>query len=240
MSAYGSYDWTPVRTGHSGVPTFRLTAHDRAPLYVKRAPHGRGTRAGEPPSGVNLLGEAERLAWLRKAGLPGPELVDVGISDEMQWLVMTEVPGRSGADPWPAYRRNAVIDAIADMLRLLHASAVARCPFRADLATLRTTAGAEALEPTWPSTEDLVVTHGDYCLPNMLLDPDTLAPAGFIDLGELGVADRYRDLAAGAMSIGNDDLNPQYDQSHVARFFARYGADPADPRREFYLRAYGL
>lgn len=45
-------------------------------------------------------------------------------------------------------------------------------------------------------------------------------------------------LAAAGMSIGSDELNPQYDAGHVSRFFGRYGADPADSRREFYLRAY--
>lgn len=233
MRAFEMYEWTPARGGHSGVPTFRLTASDRRPLYAKRLPRAAA-------EGSLLLAEAERIVWLRKAGLPGPELVDVGVSDEWQWLVMTEVPGRSGAEPWPADRRSAVIDAIADMLRMLHASPVAECPFRADLADLASRPGVEELKPSWPTTEDLVVSHGDYCLPNMLLDPDTLEPTGFIDLGDLGVADRYRDLAACGMSIGSDELNPQYDDAQVARFFARYGADPTDPRRDFYLRAYQL
>src|SRR6185295_13809314 len=36
---------------------------------------------------------------------------------------------------------------------------------------------------------DLVVCHGDACLPNFLLDPDSLAVTGMIDVHRLGVAD---------------------------------------------------
>lgn len=42
---------------------------------------------------------------------------------------------------------------------------------------------------------DTVVCHGDLCLPDIILDPQTLDVSGFVDLGRLGLADRYADLA---------------------------------------------
>ena len=42
---------------------------------------------------------------------------------------------------------------------------------------------------------DLVVCHGDACLPNLLVDPETLGCTGIVDLGRLGLADRHVDLS---------------------------------------------
>jgi kanamycin kinase len=56
------------------------------------------------------------------------------------------------------------------------------------------------LERLRPATEDPVVRHGDYCLPNVLLDDHGRA-SGYVDLGDLGVADRWWDLAVGSWSL---------------------------------------
>ncbi|WP_254557972.1 phosphotransferase, partial [Salmonella enterica] len=41
---------------------------------------------------------------------------------------------------------------------------------------------------------DMVVCHGDPCMPTFLVDPKTLQCSGLIDLGRLGTAVRYADL----------------------------------------------
>jgi len=47
--------------------------------------------------------------------------------------------------------------------------------------------------------EDLVFTHGDYCLPNIFTDKETIE--GFIDLGKAGPADKWQDIAVGLRSL---------------------------------------
>ena len=58
--------------------------------------------------------------------------------------------------------------------------------------------------------EDPVFTHGDYCLPNIIIQGNEIA--GFINLGRAGIADRYQDLALCARSLvynfNNPDLKP--------------------------------
>lgn len=41
--------------------------------------------------------------------------------------------------------------------------------------------------------EEPVLSHGDYCLPNLFAMGHTLS--GFIDLGRAGTADRWQDIA---------------------------------------------
>ena len=43
--------------------------------------------------------------------------------------------------------------------------------------------------------EVLAVTHGDWCLPNVVVDPEKLTVTGLLDTGRMGRADRYTDLA---------------------------------------------
>ena len=46
----------------------------------------------------------------------------------------------------------------------------------------------------------LVVCHGDACAPNTLIDDDGRC-CGHVDLGDLGVADRWADLAVATLSL---------------------------------------
>ena len=75
--------------------------------------------------------------------------------------------------------------------------------------------------------------HGDYCLPNILIEEGRAT--GYLDLGELGVADRWWDLAAATWSL-TWNLGPGFEEL----FLAEYGVvrDPA--RTRFYRLLYDL
>ena len=80
-----------------------------------------------------------------------------------------------------------------------------------------------------PSEEELVVTHGDYCMPNVLFGED-LTLTGFIDLGRAGVADWHSDVALATRSIERN-----LGKSFVEPFYKRYGKQPDVDRLGYYL-----
>lgn len=94
---------------------------------------------------------------------------------------------------------------------------------------LSTRRALDLLDADRPPTEDLVVCHGDYCLPNVLIDDDGRV-TGYVDLGELGVADRWWDLAVATWSV-TWNLGPGWE----GMFLQAYGVEP-DPRRTAYYR----
>lgn len=187
-----------------GGVTFEI---DGGREFVKVAP-AQGTPAGTP----HLVAEADRLTWAVRY-LRVPRVLAAGEG----WLHTEGLGGRSAVDPhWVARPRTAA-RAIGDGLRTLHdALPVEECPFGA---------------PPWvtdtsPGT-DPVVCHGDACAPNTLIGDDGRC-AGHVDLGELGVADRWADLAIALLSLSwnypgevlEDDLLDAYG---IERDAARIG-----------------
>ena len=67
-----------------------------------------------------------------------------------------------------------------------------------------------------------VLLHGDYCLPNIMLDDWRFS--AFIDLGASGVGDRHLDLYWGAWSLAFNLKTDRY----RARFYDAYGRDRID------------
>jgi aminoglycoside phosphotransferase len=172
------------------------------------------------PTADEINDETDRLHWLSSIGIGCPEIVDAGDG----WMLTVELSGRTAADEWTPGERPAVLDGFADGMAALHAVDSSMCPFKSGF-------------PDHERTENHVVTHGDYCCPNVLIDPRTLCFVGVLDVGRLGVGDAYVDLAVATMTLTR--LNPQYHgYCAVERVFARYGADIGDSRIVDYLAFY--
>ena len=80
---------------------------------------------------------------------------------------------------------------------------------------------------------DRVFSHGDLCLPNVLVDCKGIA--GFVDLGGAGCADRWRDVAVCVRSL-RDNLVGCYAKEYAASMGLEDGALPFGPfdDKEFF------
>ncbi|WP_258371236.1 aminoglycoside 3'-phosphotransferase [Curtobacterium sp. MCBD17_021] len=216
----------PVWVNSAGGKTFRIgPSPARAAGYVKWVP---------PRYAPWIVAEVERLRWAGR-WLPVPQVVDHGADESGAWMTTRPVPGWSGVEPRWADDPRAVVVAVGEGLRAMHDTLpVAPCPFtwstdeRLDRARA---AGADvdAIGPR-PAVDQLVVCHGDACTPNTLLGADGRW-LGHVDLGALGVADRWADLAVASMSLGWNH-GPGWDRL----FHEAYGL-PQDPERTAWYRA---
>lgn len=214
----------PVWRNELGGLTFGLPASGR---YVKWQPAGRG---------IDLADEAARLGWAARF-TPVPVVLGHGADDEGAWLVTAALPGSSAASPRWLGDPAAAARAIGVGLRAMHDDLpAASCPFdwsvaeriaRSDrLGSGSSSARSSLGEP--PPVDLLVVCHGDACAPNTLLD-DAGRWTGHVDLGRLGVADRWADLAVATWSL-EWNYGPGWDRV----LLDAYGVAPDDERTAFY------
>jgi aminoglycoside 3'-phosphotransferase-2 len=236
------YEAREETAGLSGAGVFRLSAANRPSLIVKL---DAGAEAAA------LFSEAARLRWLCSSGVLAPEVIAVAEAQGYVWLVMECLPGENAVDSIapPA----AKVRQLANALQEMHALDVQACPFdettsaKLARAKLRVKlkqvdeddikdetgkSGAELLrelEHLRPATENVVVTHGDACLENIMLNAGRFS--GFIDCGRLGRSDRYQDLALACRSISE-----QIGAEWIEPFLRIYGVASLDmARARFYV-----
>jgi kanamycin kinase len=232
------------------LTTWRLVGPGNAVRFAKVA-----TGDARYPT---LTGEGERMVWAA-AYLPVPVVVAVERLEGVTVLLTEALPGHDATRPEWQSDLPALVRALGRGLRAFH-DAVGEewCPFRFDIARalahveervraddidpagfhrehahLTPAAALAELESLTPGDEDLVVCHGDYCAPNVLLQDGVVT--GFVDLGELGAADRWWDVAVGAWSVGWN-----FGEALEPLFYEGYGIAPDPTRTRFFRLLYDL
>jgi kanamycin kinase len=207
------------------------------------------------PRTLRLQPEADRMRWAQ-CYIQVPQVIDCSTDDGVDWLLTVGLPGLSGVAPEHLAQPMLTIPASARGLRRLHETLpVNACPFdfRLDAAIAHVQRRAEAglivpgkdfeaefkdlslnealtmLERERPSSEDLVVCHGDYCFPNVMLENGEVT--GYVDLGELGVADRWYDIAVACWST---NWNWHRGDTYEEVFLKAYGVERDEARMRYY------
>ncbi len=164
--------------------------------------------------------EAQIMEWL-KGKLPVPEVLCYEEQGQKSYLLMSRVPGDMVCEG--EYRENPerLTAVLAEGLHMLWQIDMADCRFdssiekKLQMAVRQVRLGLVDLDHVEPETfgeggfqnpeelldwliqnkpeEEYVLSHGDFCLPNIFAENGRIS--GFIDLGRMGYADKYQDIA---------------------------------------------
>ena len=161
------------------------------------------------------------MKWA-KAFVTVPEVLCFCQTEESDYLLMSKIEGKMSCDTFYLENSDLLVELLASTLKKLWSIDIKNCPRKISLEkklelasfnvennlvdvenTEPTTFGKDGFENPesllkWlkenqPKNFEPVLSHGDFCLPNVFLLNDEFS--GLIDLGGTGVADKYQDIA---------------------------------------------
>lgn len=190
--------------------------------------------------GGGLGREWRVLQWIG-GRLPVPEPVWFVAEGGREFLVSGEVEGT------PVYlvdeegRGDAVV-AMARALRMVHSLDPKGCPFsypvEGKVTAIEEGLGVDDPDPSGlregMPTEEPVFTHGDYCLPNVLVAEGRLG--GVIDWDCGGLADRYVDFVSAVGSLGYNFGVGEAEEVWAPLFFEEYCVELDQERFRYYWK----
>lgn len=169
------------------------------------------------------------------------------ISDDSDWLLTAAVTGEDCVYEDYLMNPERLCDTIANELRKLHEIDYAYCPImdrteeylavaeknyrmgNYDKSQFPDSFGYHSAKEAYDvltkgkdALQSKVLLHGDYCLPNIILNNWKLS--GFIDVGSSGVGDRHIDIFWGVWTLWFNLKTNKY----CERFLDAYGRDKID------------
>lgn len=163
----------------------------------------------------------EMMRWLY-GKIPVPEVIAYDVCDEKSYLLMSKIEGEMSCDEYYLEHPKELLRLLCEALEMLWNTDISTCPRERGLETeldeafYRVKNGlvdVNNVEPetfgengfenpmalyNWlcenkPKNYEPVLSHGDFCLPNVFFKDGKVA--GFIDLGDTGIGDKWRDIA---------------------------------------------
>lgn len=203
------------------------------------------------------------LRWL-EGKIPAPAVLETEVREGFRWTVMTRISGKMAcADRYRA-DPHRLVRVLADAMKRLWAVDISGCPVdqtprgKLDRARALVEGGKVDMELVEPETfsengfsspaallqwlEDNapacqpVLTHGDFCLPNIFLENWDFS--GFLDLGRSGAGDKWTDIAICWRTL-RDNFGGHYGEAvpgfHPDELFEALGVEKDEERMKYYL-----
>lgn len=162
------------------------------------------------------------IDWLQ-GKLPVPQVISLAEDDEYYYTLLSAMPGIPAHKLIGSTKPYELIRLLVPVMKQIHGVPIQDCPFdetisvklnrirqckeqgflRSDMyhknAERRADKDLQYLLKNRPSEENLVFTHGDFCLPNFLVEDGKLT--AILDLGEAGICDCYMDICTIAITL---------------------------------------
>lgn len=194
-----------------------------------------------------VLHEGKNLCWLRQY-IKVPKVYQMGQIEDLYYTIMEKLPGTMFQELFNEYTCQEVVRLYATLIKQFHAIDYQGLPYNHSLEEKMnkvkyTVAHHEAKEEyferelrhlsgqqvydlllSYQSEEaDLVLCHGDVCMPNIMMEGTSLS--GFIDVVGIGINDYHLDIAIALRTL-------RYN-------FELYGHTFSKEYQELFLQTYG-
>jgi len=207
--------------------------------------------------------DVQILQWL-EGKAPVPKVAAHEVQNGQDWLLMTRIRGEELCKPGVMSNPTLLLDCMAEALHTLWSIPVTDCPFERTVADNLSHAEAAIRNGRFVSSgcepetfgpdgfdnpqallewlrshlppQDRAVTHGDFCLPNLFTDGKRFT--GFIDVGNVGVGDRWMDLALGWRSLKHNSdghYGKIYPNIHPDDLFLAAGVPKDEEKLRYYI-----
>ncbi|MCH5316704.1 MAG: aminoglycoside 3'-phosphotransferase [Eubacterium sp.] len=205
------------------------------------------------------------MNWLR-GKLPVPKVIAFAQENGYNYLLMSKLEGEMSCSEHNLKSLENTVIALAEGLKMLWSVDISDCPYVNDLDIKLKSAkynienglvdtddfnedtlgegGFEDVDELYDfllnnrPEEDLVLSHGDYCLPNIFIKDGKVS--GFLDLGKTGIADRWQDIALCVRSLKYNicdwfGLSENDYDKYKALFYSRLGIEEDAQKLRYYI-----
>jgi kanamycin kinase/aminoglycoside 3'-phosphotransferase-3 len=209
--------------------------------------------------------ELKLLVWL-DGKLPVPKIIEAVTLDGYSFLLMSKMPGEMACSDNSLQHMEDTVRALANGLKQLWQIDNSSCPCsnriseklrQAKYNIDRGLVDKDNFNPETFSSEgfkgvsdlfnyldrnrpneDVVFSHGDFCLPNVFISGSVVT--GFLDWGNGGVADRWQDIALCIRSLRHnymehDEYGEEEYHKYKEQLFQELGLEPDEAKIRYYI-----
>ena len=203
--------------------------------------------------------ECKMLKWLQ-GKLPVPEIISIVEKDGYNYLLMTKMKGKMTCSKEILEEPEKIIPLIANLFKMMWNIEISDCPINNSIDNMLKNSKNrilnnevtfpdegiynltktikfndpnelyQYLEANKPKQEELVFSHGDFCMPNIFIDNNKIS--GLIDLGRSGISNKWNDIAIFIRSL---EYNVGKRPDLVDLLFKELNIEPNSSLIDYYI-----